>query len=102
MKIIFFIFAVGQILYYSDSETPCDQSDNSLAPHAVNATITKVNQLFAMNNLLRIVSCQEITATDKGEGKVDFNIVFNVQETVCAVNSGLDPASCSLIPPPDA
>ncbi|XP_060684034.1 uncharacterized protein LOC132817549 [Hemiscyllium ocellatum] len=102
MKIIFIIFAVAQILYYSDSGIPCDQSTNSQTPEAVNATIIQVNQMFAMNNLFRIVSCQVLNATDLGEGATDFEIVIDVQETVCAVNSGLDPANCTLLPTPDA
>ncbi|GCC17052.1 hypothetical protein chiPu_0017431, partial [Chiloscyllium punctatum] len=92
----------AQILYYSDSGTPCDQSTSSQTPKAVNATIAKVNQMFAMNNLLRIVSCQVLHATDLGEGATDFEIVIDVQETVCAVNSGLDPANCTLLPTQDA
>ncbi|XP_043550404.1 G8 domain-containing protein DDB_G0286311-like [Chiloscyllium plagiosum] len=102
MKIIFIIFAVAQILYYSDSGIPCDQSTNSQTPEAVNATITQVNQMFAMNNLFRIVSCQVLNATDLGEGATDFEIIIDVQETVCAVNSGLDPANCTLLLTPDA
>ncbi|GCC33933.1 hypothetical protein chiPu_0012404 [Chiloscyllium punctatum] len=43
-----------------------------------------------------------IKATDLGEGATDFEFVIDVQETVCAVNSGLDPSNCTLLTTPNA
>ncbi|XP_038646307.1 secreted phosphoprotein 24-like [Scyliorhinus canicula] len=100
MKIILFIFAAAQILHCSG--IPCASSPNSEPPIAISETIAKVNEQLATSNLFAIVKCELISRIDFGERVFEINITIDIQETVCNVSSGMDPANCALIPIPDA
>ncbi|GCB78204.1 hypothetical protein scyTo_0015785 [Scyliorhinus torazame] len=94
MKVILFIFAAAQILH--SSGIPCSSSPE--ATTALKGTIAKVNAEFATSNLFAVVKCELIETIPFGERIVFINLTIDIQETVCNISSGLDPANCSLIP----
>ncbi|XP_062906098.1 uncharacterized protein LOC134347659 [Mobula hypostoma] len=100
MKSIIFIFAAVQIFYCS-AQT-CGETASPEAELALNATITRANEEYAISNIFAVQSCEVVQTIPLTNGFSLLDIAISVQETECAKNSTLDLAECPLKPISDA
>ncbi|XP_067842947.1 secreted phosphoprotein 24-like [Heptranchias perlo] len=100
MKIILFVVAAVQILYCSG--LPCGNCTFPVIDEALVASVVKLNEDCTIKNLFAATKSELKEIISTGERLFLVNLAFDVQETVCPKEAGLDWAECALKPLPTA
>ncbi|XP_072115699.1 uncharacterized protein [Mobula birostris] len=80
----------------------CGETASPEADLALNATITAVNEEYAISNIFAVQLCEVVQTIPLTNGFSLLDIAISVQETECAKNTTLDLEQCPLKPISDA